>query len=62
MSPIDVLIPLAAGLLLVIRPAAFLKKSISPEQMVKKSATLRKWGYVLLAVAALRAGFEAVRP
>jgi hypothetical protein len=60
MTLIDVLIPLAIGLLLVLRPESFLKKSGSQVEIARKSATLRKIGYVLVVVAALYAVFTLV--
>ena len=53
MSLIDALIPLVVGLLLVTRPQALLKKTSSAEEIAKRTATLRKIGYVLVGVAVL---------
>jgi len=53
MSPIDALIPLIVGLLLVARPQVFSKKPGSQEEIAKRSAKLRKMGYVLVGVAVL---------
>jgi hypothetical protein len=55
MSLINALIPLAIGLLLVVRPQTFLKRNSSAEVIVQRGTTLRKIGYVLLGVAALYA-------
>jgi hypothetical protein len=52
MSFIDVLIPLVAGLLLVVCPSIFLKRSGPPELVARAVTTLRKCGFLLLAVAA----------
>jgi hypothetical protein len=62
MSLIDALIPLAIGLLLVVRPQAFVKKTISQEEVAKRSATLHKVGYVLLGVAVLYSAIAVVAP
>ena len=61
MSLFDALIPLAIGLLLVLRPQSFVKQANSPEEIAKKSGTLRKIGYVLVAVAVLYALITLVR-
>jgi hypothetical protein len=61
MAPIDALIPLAIGLLLVLRPQSFVKQSGSPEDIAKKSRTLRTIGYVLVAVAALYVALVVLR-
>lgn len=55
MSPVDVLIPLIAGLLLVARPQLFFKKVGSEDELAKKTRRMRTIGYVLLGVAALYA-------
>jgi len=44
---------LVIGLLLVIRPHAFVKRAASPAQDSERTAKLRKIGLGLLAVAAL---------
>lgn len=53
MTLIDALIPLLAGLALVVRPQAFFKPTGSPEQIAKKRARFRQIGYVLVGVAML---------
>ncbi len=53
MSLIDALIPFVAGLLLLTRPQAFLKRTGSEEEIRKRTAKLRKIGYVLVGVAIL---------
>ncbi len=55
MSPVDVLVPLIAGLLLVARPQLFFKKVGSEEELAKKTRRMRAIGYVLVGVAALYA-------
>ena len=55
MSVMDVLIPLTAGILLVIRPRIFFKNAGSEEEMARKRRRMRTIGYVLLGVAALYA-------
>ena len=55
MSVMDVLIPLTAGILLVIRPQIFLKNAGSDEEMASKRRRMQTIGYVLLGVAALYA-------
>jgi len=62
MSLIDALIPLIVGLLLVARPQAFSKKAGSQEEIAKRSAKLRKIGYVLVGVAVLYSAIALVRP
>ena len=62
MSLIDALIPLIVGLLLVARPQAFSKKADSEEEIAKRSAKLRKTGYVLVGVAVLYSAIALVRP
>ncbi len=58
MSLIDALIPLIVGLLLVARPQAFSKKADSEEEIAKRSAKLRKTGYVLVGVLSLQGNPE----
>lgn len=55
MSPIDALIPLVIGLLLVVRPRAFIPGAAVREGAARREATLRRIGYVLLGVALLYA-------
>jgi len=55
MNLIDAAIPLAIGLFLVMRPQALLKRGIAPEEIAKRSVTLRRVGYVLLGVGVLYA-------
>lgn len=55
MSPIDVAIPLAIGLLAAFRPQIFFKATGSDEEIGKKRAILKKVGYVLIGVAVLYA-------
>lgn len=55
MSVVDVIIPLLFGVLLVLRPHAFFGRHRSAEEIAAKSATLRRIGWVLLAVAVLYA-------
>lgn len=55
MSLIDALIPLAIGLLLVVRPRAFIKQTSPQGEIAKRTATLQKIGYVLVGVAVLYA-------
>ena len=55
MSPVDVLIPLIAGLLLVARPQLFFKNVGSEEELAKKTRRMRTIGYALVGVAALYA-------
>jgi uncharacterized protein YjeT (DUF2065 family) len=55
MSPVDVLVPLIAGLLLVARPQLFFKKVGSEEELAKQTRRMRAIGYVLVGVAALYA-------
>jgi uncharacterized protein YjeT (DUF2065 family) len=55
MSPVDVLVPLIAGLLLAARPQLFFKKVGSEEELAKKTRRMRAIGYVLVGVAALYA-------
>ena len=55
MSVMDVLIPLTAGILLVIRPQIFFKNAGSNEEMARKRRRMHAIGYVLLGVAALYA-------
>ena len=55
MSVIDVLIPLTAGILLVIRPQIFFKNAGSDEEMATKRRRMQTIGYVLLGVASLYA-------
>ena len=61
MNLIDVVIPLGIGLLLVVRPQAFFKPTGSQEESTKRSATLRKIGWVLIAVGALYVVIVVVR-
>jgi len=61
MSLIDALIPLIVGLLLVARPQAFSKKADSEEEIAKRSAKLRKIGYVLVGVAVLYSALALMR-
>ena len=61
MSLIDALIPLFVGLLLVARPQAFSKKADSEEEIAKRSAKLRKTGYVLVGVAVLYSALALMR-
>ncbi len=61
MSLIDALIPLIVGLLLVARPQAFSKKADSEEEIAKRSAKLRKTGYVLVGVAVLYSALALMR-
>ena len=53
MSYIDVAIPLVIGLLLVIRPHAFVKRAASQVLDSERTSKLRKIGLGLIAVAAL---------
>ena len=53
MSYIDVAIPLVIGLLLVIRPNVFVKRTAPDVPDAARTAQLRKIGYLLLAVAVL---------
>lgn len=55
MSVMDALIPLTAGILLVIRPQIFFKNAGSDEEMASKRRRMQTIGYVLLGVAALYA-------
>ena len=59
MTFIDAAIPLAIGLLLVTRPQAFTKRQGADAQPVY--ATLRKLGYVLIAVGVLFGVLAIVR-
>ena len=61
MSLIDALIPLIVRLLLVARPQAFSKKADSEEEIAKRSAKLRKTGYVLVGVAVLYSALALMR-
>lgn len=58
MAYIDILIPAAIGLLLMLRPAVFTKPASSEEEQAKKLSVLRRIGAVLLGVALL---YTAVR-
>lgn len=60
MSAVDVLIPLAIGLLLVLRPQVFATKSDSPDKIARRSDVLRKIGWVLVAVGVVFAGIFVV--
>ena len=55
MRVMDALIPLTAGILLVIRPQIFFKNARSDEEMASKRRRMQTIGYVLLGVAALYA-------
>lgn len=58
MDLIDILIPAAIGLLLVLRPQAFLKPSASAEADAVKTRRFRVIGAVLLGVALLYAAIR----
>lgn len=55
MSLGEALIPLVLGLLLALRPQAFLRKGDSTDAHDNKVRTLRWIGYALIAIAALYA-------
>ena len=55
MSLVDVAIPLIAGIFMVACPQSFFKRPplATDEDVVRKRDKVRKWGFVLLGVAAL---------
>lgn len=61
MSIIDVLIPLAIGLLLVFRQNILLKATSPAEELARKRLTLTRIGYVLIGVAVLYALIAVLR-
>lgn len=53
MHPLEVLIPLIPGILLVAFPNVLTPKTATAEEAAKKKSKLRKIGYVLIGVAAI---------
>lgn len=53
MNPIEPLLPLVFGILLIACPRLFFKRPCSEEELTKKEAAARKVGCVLLGVSAL---------
>ena len=58
MASIDILIPAAIGLLLMLRPSTFTRPGASEEEQAKKLSLLRRIGAVLVGVALL---YTAIR-
>ena len=60
MNPLEAVIPLAVGVLLVLRPDVFLKGVPAGEDVTRKRARLRTIGFVLIGVGVLYAGIALV--
>ena len=53
MHPIEVLIPLIPGIVMVVFPEVLTSKTTPADEAARKRSKLRKMGYVLIAVAAI---------
>ncbi len=50
---IDILIPLVAGILLLVKPDIFMRKSTDEEERKKKRGFFKKIGWALIGVSGL---------